>query len=204
MRSTSRHLSQCQKRQVTHNTGARVFFSHVSPTHWQRAPSWPPVAACVSSSVDLGFPARLDGQQQPHFIPWYTVAHGGDPRRVFHVPLGVQTFHTFPRPDAWPPVRAADLHGPPSNFAAVWYHPQRNHFSQDAHHADPGQHNGSVQGASTRSSSVATSSTRVMRTPRWARTSDRYGESALAKANKEDTERRDREATTDDLRDRKH
>ena len=59
------------------------FYSHVSPTHWQGAPSWPPVAACVSSSVDLGFPARLDGQQQPHFIPWYTVAHGGDPDACF-------------------------------------------------------------------------------------------------------------------------
>ena len=68
VRSTSRHFSQSRKRQAT--TLARGFLQS-------------PVAACVSSLVDLGFPTRLDGQQQPYFIPWYTVAHGGDPAARF-------------------------------------------------------------------------------------------------------------------------
>ena len=128
MRSTSRHLSQSRKRKVT--TLARGCLQS-------------PVAACVSSLVNLGFSARLDGQQQPYFIPWYTVAHGGDPDACF---MSRWSFY-LPNSSSvrrLPPCRG--LHGP-SNFAAVWYHPRRNHFSQGAHHADPGQHNGSVQGA---------------------------------------------------------
>ena len=128
-RSTSRHLSQSRKRQVT--TLARGFLQS-------------PVAACVSSLVDLGFPRET---RLPAATLLYSVVHSRTwwrPRRAFHVPLGVlpsklllgQTLASVPRTAR--PLQLCRSCGTTHGVII---------FSQGAHHADPGQHKGSVQGA---------------------------------------------------------
>ena len=77
------------------------FYSHVSPTHWQRAPSWPPVAACVSSSVDLGLPARLDASSNLTSFRG-THSHMVETPTRDSCPAGRSIFHTPPRPDLPP------------------------------------------------------------------------------------------------------
>ena len=126
VRSTSRHLSQSRKRQVT--TLARGCLQS-------------PVAACVSFGLsrETRRPAATLLHSVVHSRTWWR------PRRAFHVPLGVLPSKLL-LSQTLAFVSAADCTAPPT-LPQLWYHPRRNHFSQGAHHADPGQHNGSVQGA---------------------------------------------------------
>ena len=102
MQSTSRHLSQCQKRQVTHNTGARVFtvtsarhtgrvhpVGHQSLLACHRLWIWAFPRDSTASSNLTSFRGT-----QSHMVE--------TPTRV-SCPAGRSTFHTPPRPDAWPP-----------------------------------------------------------------------------------------------------
>ena len=130
MRSTSRHLTQSRKRQVT--TPARGFFTVTSRCLR--------IIACgFGLSRETRRPAATLLHSVVHSRTWWR------PRRAFHVPLGVLPSKLL-LGQTLASVRVADCTAPPT-LPQLWYHPRRNHFSQGAHHADPGQHNGSVQGA---------------------------------------------------------
>ena len=123
MRSTSRHLSQCQKRQVTRNTSAWDFtvtsarhtgrvhpVGHQSLLACHRLWIWAFPRDSTASSNLTSFRGT-----QSHMVE--------TPTRV-SCPAGRSIFHTFPRPrpDAWLPSGPPPLPlPPPPNFAAVWY-----------------------------------------------------------------------------------
>ena len=118
MRSTSRHLSQCQKRQVTHNTGARVF-TVTSARHTGRVHpvGHQSLLACHRLWI-WAFPR--DSTASSNLTSFRgTQSHMVETATRVSCPAGRSIFHAPPRPDAClRPGRG--LHGP-SNFAAVWY-----------------------------------------------------------------------------------